>query len=298
MSSLVDPPQPLAQNAVTRYVRIDGKKIAYRRFGKRDGNPIIYLTHLRSVMDELDPLPFNYMAQYREIILLENEGIGHSEGTVPDSVAVMAETAVASAKAMGIKKAVWFGFSLGGFLAQYISWTYPEMVEKAILSGTMPGAGPGVTAPDPNVFAITADPREPGKDDLISLMFAHTETSKALGEEWIKRRPDRRVKGETVTPALGEPGMHAQLTAIANWAGNKDNFARLKDIKAPVLITNGHKDIMLPTVNSFIMQQEIPYAFLHIYPDSAHGHLFQYPKQYAELVKDFLDMGSGPSSKL
>lgn len=291
-------PQPLAQTAATRHVKINGNNIAYRRFGTPNGNPIVYLTHLRSVIDELDPLLFNYLAEFREVILFENEGVGHSEGTVPDSVEAMAETAVAAVKAIGLERAVWFGFSLGGFIAQYISWTYPDMVEKVILSGTMPGGGPGVAAPDPDVFAIAANPSEPGKEDLIRLLFAPTETSKADGEEWYKRRPDRRVEGETVKPALGEPGMHAQLTAIMRWASNTGNFGQLKNIRAPVLITNGQTDIMLPSINSFVMQQEIPYAFLHIYPDSGHGHLFQFPKQYAELVKNFLNMASKPSAKL
>jgi pimeloyl-ACP methyl ester carboxylesterase len=34
---------------------------------------------------------------------------------------------------------------------------------------------------------------------------------------------------------------------------------------------NGHDDIMVPSINSFILQQYIPNATLIIYPDSGHG---------------------------
>src|SRR3546814_2648624 len=37
------------------------------------------------------------------------------------------------------------------------------------------------------------------------------------------------------------------------------------------LIVNGHNDIMVPTINSFTLQQHIPNARLILYPDSGHG---------------------------
>jgi pimeloyl-ACP methyl ester carboxylesterase len=56
-----------------------------------------------------------------------------------------------------------------------------------------------------------------------------------------------------------------------------------------VLVTNGVEDIMVPTENSYILAQQLPDAQLIIYPDAGHGHLFQYPKLFAEHVKLFLD---------
>jgi pimeloyl-ACP methyl ester carboxylesterase len=45
---------------------------------------------------------------------------------------------------------------------------------------------------------------------------------------------------------------------------------------------------MVPTINSHILADHIPDARLRIYPDAGHGFLFQYPKQFAELVTEFL----------
>jgi pimeloyl-ACP methyl ester carboxylesterase len=46
---------------------------------------------------------------------------------------------------------------------------------------------------------------------------------------------------------------------------------------------------MIPTVNSQILADHIPNARLRIFPDAAHGFLFQYPTEFAQLVNRFLD---------
>lgn len=289
-SSLVDPPAPLAQTVETKYVDVNGTKLAYRRFGKVGGTPIVYFNHLRGTMDVTDPLLFNYIAQFREVILFDNSGIGHSEGNVSLTTESMGDNGVGLLKALGVKKVVPFGFSMGGGVAQYVSWQYPELVEKAVFSGTQSGIGPGVEVGDPKVFEVAAIPGEPTEETMAYLFFSTTETSLAAAKDWFKRRTDRRVKGETLSGSVLEPGATAQLTAISAFTADQGNFARLQDIKVPVLVTNGKNDIMAPTVNSFILQQQLPYAYLHLYPDSGHGHLFQFPKAYAQALKEFLEV--------
>jgi pimeloyl-ACP methyl ester carboxylesterase len=43
-----------------------------------------------------------------------------------------------------------------------------------------------------------------------------------------------------------------------------------------------------PGYCSQILADHLPNARLRIYPDAAHGSLFQYPRQFAELVTEFL----------
>jgi len=84
--------------------------------------------------------------------------------------------------------------------------------------------------------------------------------------------------------------MEAQAAAIANWGvvSKTDRYAYLKKIQQPVLVVNGHRDIMVPTINSFILQQCIPNATLVIYPDSGHGAIFQYPELFVSQARLFL----------
>ncbi len=99
---------------------------------------------------------------------------------------------------------------------------------------------------------------------MIKLFFFPSETSLALGRVWWKRIHERNVEGEPRKSYLTGTGAQSQLAAIFKFTTDTRNFDRLADIKAPVLVTNGHTDIMSPTVNSFVLQQRIPHAHLHL----------------------------------
>lgn len=51
-------------------------------------------------------------------------------------------------------------------------------------------------------------------------------------------------------------------------------------ITQPVLVVNGNNDTMVPTINSYIMFQNLPNAKLTLYPDSGHGAIFQYYEEF------------------
>ena len=81
----------------------------------------------------------------------------------------------------------------------------------------------------------------------------------------------------------------AQLAAIHAWGTPQgERYARLREIKQPVLVVNGNQDIMIPTINSYILEQHLPNAQLILYPDSGHGSLFQYPELFVEHASLFL----------
>jgi pimeloyl-ACP methyl ester carboxylesterase len=78
------------------------------------------------------------------------------------------------------------------------------------------------------------------------------------------------------------------LAALAKWGKiTDDRYGTLKGITQPTLVVNGKDDIMVPTVNSYILQQHLPDARLVLYPDSGHGSHFQFPEEFAEEAARF-----------
>ena len=47
---------------------------------------------------------------------------------------------------------------------------------------------------------------------------------------------------------------------------------------------------MIPTVNSYILQQNLPNAELILFPDSNHGSHFQFPELFNRHITDFIDL--------
>jgi pimeloyl-ACP methyl ester carboxylesterase len=121
----------------------------------------------------------------------------------------------------------------------------------------------------------------------LPIMFAPTEASQAAGWRWLERI---RERSEDRDVPVSEETQEAHLAAIGAWgAPREDPFSYLHDITQPVLIVNGNDDIVVATVNSYIMQQHFPNAQLLLYPDSNHGAHFQYPEHFSDAARRFLD---------
>ena len=84
--------------------------------------------------------------------------------------------------------------------------------------------------------------------------------------------------------------------AAGEWgAAAPGGFNYLKDIPhpRPTLVVNGSDDIVVPTVNSYILQQQrLPNAELIVFPDSNHGSHFQFTKLFNRYITDFVDLGA------
>jgi pimeloyl-ACP methyl ester carboxylesterase len=111
--------------APTQSVEANGIRFAYRRFGKKEGIPLVFIPHILGNMDSLDPSVTDGFAQAREVILFNNAGVASSSGEVPTTFAEMAKSAGVFTDALGLTKVEVLGFSIGSMVAQNLAVQRP-----------------------------------------------------------------------------------------------------------------------------------------------------------------------------
>jgi pimeloyl-ACP methyl ester carboxylesterase len=264
----------------------NGVTYAYKRFGSGGTVPVVFLQHFRGNIDNWDPALVDAIAAHREVILFDNTGIGGSTGTTPHTVEEMADDAIAFLLTLGVETVDLFGYSLGGFVAQDIALTRPQLVRKLVLAGTGPKGAPGMERwSDEVVAAVVQD--QTGPEGVLFVFYAPTEASQTAGGASLGRIYGWQ-DGRDADVSL--EAKDAQYDAVLNW-GVRDweAVARLTEIAQPTLVLQGDDDIMIPTKASHVLAGLIPDATIRIYPDASHGSIFQYAAEAASETLAFLD---------
>ena len=292
--SLVSTEQDGQLTAENRSLQVGDATFVYRRFGheQTDAPALLMLQHFRGNLDNWDPALVDRLAKDREVIRVDNRGVGGSTGVVPEDVTAMARDALAFIDALGLQQIDLLGFSLGGHVAQELALLRPRLVGRLVLAGTAPQGGPNLHRWSDDVYALaTLD--QPTAETLLSLFFTSSEESRAKGMEAIGRLYQREVDRDEPTDLTTRD---AQLAAITAWGiPDESKLNRLAGITQPTLVANGDNDTMMHTQNSQLLAECLPDAQLRIYPDAGHGFLDQYPEQFADDVHAFLDSKPRPT---
>ena len=263
----------------------NGVNYAYRDV--REGTPaLVLLQHFRGNLDNWDPALIDALVPARRVVTFDNAGVGGSTGTTPDTIEQMARDAIAFMDALDLGRIDVLGFSIGGFVAQEITLQAPDLVRRLILLGTGPRNGEGMHGGTPEGNRIFAATYEEPDSLWLSVFFTPSKASQAAGREFLKRF---RLRSKDRDPEVNAKVPLAQRAAIAKWAAPREHpYDYLKSLRQPTLVVNGSTDLVIYTVNSFILQQNLPNAQLIIYPDSAHGGHHQYPELFVRHASMFL----------
>jgi pimeloyl-ACP methyl ester carboxylesterase len=275
------------QTAPTEFVEAAGIRFAYRRFGATVDIPLLFFMHFTGTMDHWDPALTDGFARDREVILFNNAGVSSSSGEVPTSIEEMARHAAAFIDALGIKRLDALGFSMGGLIAQQFTIDRPDLVRKLILVGTGPRSGEGMASLTPEAQEIFGAGYDPADELWLRVFFTPSKQSQAAGRKYLERQRARKENRDALPNESVAP---AQIAAMQKWgAPTKDPYAYLKKITQPALVVNGDNDVIIYTVNSCILQRNLPNAQLILYPDANHGSQYQYPELFVAHATLFLN---------
>jgi pimeloyl-ACP methyl ester carboxylesterase len=271
--------------APTQYIEVDGDRFAYRRWGKPSGVPIFLIQHFRGGMDNWDPLLTDGLAEGREVILFNGRGIASSSGKPRNRMEDMADDIAAVIQALGLEQVDLLGFSIGGYQAQEVTLRHPQLVRKLLLLGT------GLRGGDP-----TSDPKVPDHalnpvhtlEDFLFLFFGRSEAAVEAGRAFWERRHQRADQDTPSSPEVAQAQVEA-IIAYAEPLPGENPYAHLNAITQPTLVLNGENDVMIASINSWHLAQNIPNAQLLIYPDAGHGAQFQNPERFLRHALQFLD---------
>ena len=276
-----------SETAPTQFLETNRHSYAYRRFGGGSGLPLIFLQHFTGTLDNWDPAVTDPLASGREIILLDNAGVGRSTGDVPLTIAGMARHAAAFLEGLGIKRCDVLGYSLGGMVALQMVQDQPSVFRKMILVGTAPRGGEDIMHIEkPSLAERIQDPANKGYDVLRKIFFTSSAASQAAAEAFVRRISQR---SDDRDPVSGPNVASAQIAAFREWeVPTGQRFADLRGIPHPTFVVNGLHDEMIPVVNSYRLSENLPNAALLTFPDAGHGSLFQYPESFTKHAAAFL----------
>jgi pimeloyl-ACP methyl ester carboxylesterase len=279
-----DPQTGYADASTQRVTAENAIEYAYRDLGEGEV-PLVLLQHFRGNLDNWDPALVDALAAERRVVAFDNVGVAATSGRTPSTVEAMAHDAIAFGDAMGLQRIDLLGFSIGSFVAQEVALIRPELLRRVVLASSAPQGAPGMRGWAPEVIAKVGG-REPNPQGYLDVFFAPTKTSRATGQEVAGRIFGRTTDRDE--PTSWET-RQAQYDAICAWGiPNHALLERVTGIDLPIFVANGDSDPMILPRYSHLLAGLLPDARLKIYPDSAHGFLFQHHSEFAADVHAFL----------
>jgi pimeloyl-ACP methyl ester carboxylesterase len=258
---------------------------AYRDFGEGDV-PLVLLQHFRGNLDNWDPALIDALAANRLVVTFDNVGVGASTGSTPNTIEAMAHDAIAFLEAMEFQRVDLLGFSIGSFVAQEIALIRPDLLRRVVLASSAPQGAAGMHGWAPEVIGAVGQP-ETSPQGYVEVFFAPTATSLEAGQQAARRIFGRTSDRDEPTTWQTR---QAQYDAVCTWGiPNHSLLQRVAAIELPVFVANGDSDPMILPRYSHLLAGLLPDARVKIYPDSAHGFLFQHHEEFAADVHAFLE---------
>jgi pimeloyl-ACP methyl ester carboxylesterase len=273
----------IANNTEIKTVSVGDIAIAYKVFG--EGKPIVLISGSGNVMDVWPPFLLQELSKKHKVVIFDNRGVGNTtSGINPFSVEQFANDTAGLMDALNIQKADVLGFSMASFVAQQLTLTHPEKVDRLVLYGASCGGQEGIPQ-NPIVVKALADFVNNRTADVYSFL------SVTFPPKWIEQNPNFLESIPKTSEIVPSTTLKKQFEINEGWLSKNWNGVcnQLTKVNNPTLIITGTEDVAIPSSNSLILAEKIPGAWLVQIREAGHGLMYQFPEKFTRIVETFLD---------
>lgn len=262
---------------MTSEVLIDGRRLTYLESG--DGPPVLFLPGLGNDAGIWEPQMEELKKSFR-CLSVNHRGIGGSDcGPDGFTLADLAEDAVRLLDALEIAAAHVVGASMGGVVAQLIALRHPEHVQTLSLHSTWSYTGARLA------LSFSMQKMLLDHVDVATLTYSlapmiwsdHTLVHR---REVIEQFRERRAGAETAAAEV----YRRQIDALLDF----DVRSELSRIDAPILVTHGEEDILVPSSCADEIIRACPTASILRFPMAGHATFLEYTESFNQVQSAFL----------
>ena len=267
--------------AVDHSAMLGGLRFHYREWPNPGAQALVLLHGFTGHARSWDSFACAMQSKYH-VYALDQRGHGDSAWTDDYSADAMVEDAQRWVTALGLKRFVLLGLSMGGRNAYQFAATHPEEVERLVIVDI----GPEIAAVGSNRIVSGVQAND---------IFASPDAAVAAGRAGNARADEAELQHRTRNNLmLLEDGTwtfrydKALRTNRLPRPDAGDAWAMLPKIKAPTLLIRGElSDVLDPGVADR-MSKEIPDCKFALVPGSGHSIPLESPKGFLEAVQTFL----------
>lgn len=262
-----------------RFVEVNGLKFHVKRIGS--GTPLIMIMGLGAPGEKWHH-NYELLSQWFECIVPDNRGAGQSDKPNEERYTTeqMADDIIGIMDVLGIQKAHVIGVSMGGAIAQHVALKIPDRVKSLILTSTFASVSQTFRKALTLICSL--------KDDTDPAVLKQLNLWMTYGQQTQNHRPELVEYSAAADAEYPYPMPAYAYKAQCGACLSHDTSKRLGELKMPVLIAAGAKDLFMNIEKTMELVQGIPHAEFYLSPEGGHVHQWEYPEVYDSLVLGFL----------
>ena len=291
--NITDSSANIQNNTSEKIVQVGDIDIAYKMSG--NGEPILLISGGSADKNAWDPSFISDLSSNHTVIVFDNRGVGNTTiGSQPYTIEQLANDTAGLLDALEIQNANVLGYSLGSYIAQQLTITNPEKVNRLILAGASCGGKDSMPKPPAFLEFQSEIVNKISNNVSISQEENRALTVASLGEGWIRLHPESLEnvpEGQGFFASISPEAQEGQknighIWEATDWDGVCDELAR---IAKPTLVITGTDDNQYqPHGNSLIIAGKIPGAWLVQIENAGHAVMDQYPDEINKILQTFL----------